>query len=242
MIDLRPTDTRGSVQRVRVSYDAGCDWLEVLPHGFALDGQGDDWFIPVDAHLRYVRAGPHGAIVGFCIRPLSRWHRAAAPHRDVDGPLFEALDLDLRRATATTIANVAAVRWTERSTPDRILFDAACAADREDDAVTLWLAVLALGDDRAYYGLGTTLCSLGRYPEAHDCLREYARMVPDNAWAWSWLGRACEGRDDEEGARQAYESAVRIERDGGFSTDAPRLLRGLDARAARRAGNLRRTP
>jgi hypothetical protein len=52
----------------------------------------------------------------------------------------------------------------------------------------------------------------------------YAELVPEKAWAWCWLGKACEALGDPAEAAQAYERAIALEDAGSFQTDAPQLL------------------
>ncbi len=103
------------------------------------------------------------------------------------------------------------------------------AGDTEE-AVGLWRMCLECGDQMAHYGIGPVLHHLGRHREAYRHLRFYAELVPEDAWAWCWLGRACEALGEEREAREAYERAVALEEAGGFETDAPELLATLAER------------
>lgn len=97
-------------------------------------------------------------------------------------------------------------------------------------------SAVALGDEKARFGLGYTLIDVGRYREAHEALRHYARIDETNGWAWYWLGIACEALADWEGAEYAYREAVMLEREGSFETDAQALLDLMPIRRERREG------
>ena len=62
------------------------------------------------------------------------------------------------------------------------------------------------------------------YREAYEHLRLYSELTPHNAWAWCWLGKACEGLGETGEAAAAYRRAVALEVEGSFETDAPELL------------------
>ncbi len=53
-----------------------------------------------------------------------------------------------------------------------------------------------------------------------------------NAWAWCYLGQACERLENWEGAEYAYRQALEATAGGSFDTDAAELLAGLLARLA----------
>jgi len=56
--------------------------------------------------------------------------------------------------------------------------------------------------------------------------------VRRNAWAWCYLGQACERLQDWEGAEYAYRQALEATARGSFDTDAAELLARLLARLA----------
>ncbi len=112
----------------------------------------------------------------------------------------------------------------------------------DEQAEIYWRACLAAGDPKAHFGLGYTLCDLGRPQEAYGHLLEYTRIVPRNGWAWTWLGQACEGIGEARQAARCYRHAIRLEDDGeGFETDAAERLERLQnrGRTARRRRRLR---
>lgn len=115
------------------------------------------------------------------------------------------------------------------STPDVILFEEAIQADGPERAELAWRLCLGAGDLKAHYGLGYTLRDLGRPREAHPHLCRYTQLAPWNAWAWRWLGYACEAMGELAEARRAFEHAVSLEADddGYFETEAPERLSQL---------------
>src|SRR2546430_1775116 len=92
------------------------------------------------------------------------------------------------------------------------------------DADLDWLIALEYGDQMAHYGLGYTLLALDRPREAYGHLRFYTELSPANAWAWCFLGRACEAIGETAEARAAYERAVEL----GEDTDATDRLTELE--------------
>src|SRR5207302_6238617 len=123
-------------------------------------------------------------------------------------------------------------------TPDRVLFDAAVVAGSRAAALPLWEACLAKGNEMARYAIGYTLLELGRPREAHEQLKHYSALVRRNAWAWCFLGQACERLEDWEGAEYAYRQALEATAGGSFDTDAPELLSALLHRLAARRASL----
>ncbi len=146
---------------------------------------------------------------------------------------FDAPTLALRNATAEHVILAARSTLAGLPTPDVVFFDLAVEEDTEGDdeqAEIYWRACLAAGDPKAHFGLGYTLCDLDRPREAYGHLREYTRILPRNAWAWTWLGQACEGIGEPSQAARCYRRAVRLERDEGFETDAGERLERLQTR------------
>ena len=138
-------------------------------------------------------------------------------------PRFAAPTLGLTDVSAGEVVLATLARFRDTSTFNRALFDAATGAEGEE-AARLWRTCLASGDAMAHYGLGYTLVNLGDFGPAYEHLRCYVELVPQNAWAWCWLGRACAGLDATTEARAAYERAVEL---AGDETDAPELLDAL---------------
>lgn len=115
-------------------------------------------------------------------------------------------------------------------TADAMHFHMAMAAESADEALPQWQLALEAGDMKAHYALGYTLCELGRYRDAYDHLRHYTELVPNNAWAWCWLGQACTGCELCGEARAAYQRAIELDDDE--QTGAAELLAELDEEIA----------
>lgn len=219
---------------VRISYDADMGYLWVLKHGEAVDGPMDgETDMPVEDFYVY-RRGPGGRVIGFGVDGLYEFDVPDPDHPLIPNVRFDAPTLGLRKATAEEVLLAARPVLDACSTPDVVLFDLAVQAgseeDSELDAETLWRQCLAAGDMKAHFGLGYTLCDLGRPHEAFGHLAEYARILPRNAWAWSWLGQACEGIGEPRQAAKCYRRAIRLGRDGSFDTDAEERLHALQSR------------
>lgn len=87
-----------------------------------------------------------------------------------DGPRFDAPTLALREATPGEI--ILAARATLReSTLDVLYFDLAVWAKSKQDDLELaeshWRSCLAADEMKAHFGLGYTLCALGRHREGY---------------------------------------------------------------------------
>jgi tetratricopeptide (TPR) repeat protein len=211
-----------------INRDADYDWLIALAFGRVLDGQPDDQLVAVGDAFAWVLDHPKAAhVVGFAVDDLTEFdpeqHEALwAPN----SPRFAAPTLGLDDASAGEVVIATRARYAHRSTPNRDLFDAAVATEGED-ALHAWQECLATGDAMAHFGLGYTLVELDRHREAYAHLRFYTQLVPANGWAWCWLGQACEGIGSVDEARRAYATAVELEGDGGFSTDARERLEAL---------------
>ena len=82
---------------------------------------------------------------------------------------------------------------------------------------------------RAHFGLGYTLCDLGRPAEAFGHLAMYTEICPRNSWAWVWRGRAARDMGELAEARSCFERAIRCEDEfGAAETDARDFLAALD--------------
>lgn len=219
---------------VYISRDADQDFLTALPLGRVSDGQPDDHYLYVGDAFRWCLDGPAGDIIGFEIVTLRDFDADEPQYAELwQPPRFDAPLLALTRATAAEIAIAAQTRYRDESTLNRIYFDRAVGSSGAA-AVDEWGLCLECGDSMAHFALGYTLLDLGRSVEAYKHLRHYTEMVPTNAWAWCWLGKACVALGATGEARRAYRRAVALEEGGGFETDAPQLLEELDSEAAPR--------
>ncbi|ARP86497.1 tetratricopeptide repeat protein [Bordetella genomosp. 9] len=73
-------------------------------------------------------------------------------------------------------------------------------------------AMLASGkDDKLLrYTLGKAYAEAGNFDKACEHLEVSVSYDPEYSVAWKWLGKARLGRDDKEGARQAWQRASEV--------------------------------
>jgi tetratricopeptide (TPR) repeat protein len=218
---------------VRISHDAGLDYMAALKFGETIDGQLDDETEEPVEGVYVFRRGPAGPVIGFGVENVSEVELPP------DEPLlgrryrFNAPSLGLRDASAEEVILATRAIFGGLSTPDVAFFDLAIDAGEEgnlEQAETYWRVCLASGDPKGHFGIGYTLCDLGRHREAYGHLRAYTGVVPRNAWAWSWLGQACEGIDEPREAARCYRRAIRLERLGSYETDARERMEELERR------------
>lgn len=211
-----------------INRDLGLDFLEAHPFGSVSDGQPADRYRQVGEQFRFMLDRPGGGAIGFEVRPFSDFDPHDRTHAEVwRPPRFTAPALAVAAATAGELVLAARAALLEEPTANRIYFSLALDAGDEEQAVGLWRMCLECGDQMAHYGLGYTLSGLGRQREAYRHLRYYTELVPENAWAWCWLGRVCAALGELGEAHSAYARAVALEERGGFATDAPELLAAL---------------
>ena len=213
------------------------DVLYVYERGYVDDGLEPERKVEICEHVSLVLDLASKECVGFIFGPLSEFDFEAPENSIVwTGPRFDVPVFGIEQGTVGLIAATARLILGELRTPDRVLFEAAVQAADPDEALALWEACLAEGNELARYALGYTLLELDRPREAHDQLKRYSALVRRNAWAWCYLGQACERLEDWEGAKYAYRQALEATSGGSFDTDAPELLSALLHRlAARRA-------
>jgi len=205
-----------------INRDADLDWLIALDFGRVLDGQPSDHFLPVSDECAYCLDQPDGKIVGFSIGGLTDFD--PEDHDELwDEPHFDAPVFGLRDVPAGAIVLAVKAHLVDESTINRLLFKQAIAA-KGGEAVDLWSRCLQSGDPMAHYALGYTLLGMERTREAYGHLRAYTELCPWNAWAWCWLGRACEALGERTSAIDAYRRAVDLDDE---DTDAPELLNAL---------------
>lgn len=179
---------------------------------------------------------PDGAeCKGFVFDNLSTFDFEAAENAVVwTGPRFDVPALGVEQGTIGLVAATARLVLGELRTPDRVLFDAATRAHGYAEALPLWEACLDEGNELARYALGYSLLALSRPREAHEQLKRYSALVRRNAWAWCYLGQACEQLEDWEGAEYAYRQSLEATAAGSFDTDADERLAALLHDLARR--------
>lgn len=214
-----------------LNHDADYDWLIALEYGAVLDGQSTEQHAAVSESFTFVTEKVGGRAIGFAIDEFSEFDPEDPEHRAIwSEPRFDVPELGLRDVPAGAIA-VAAVSYLDgESTRNRDYFDAAVAEEDPAEALTWWRYCLQTGDMMAHYGLGYTLCELGRHRDAYQHLRAYTELVPTNSWAWCWLGKAAEAVGDHAEAAQAYERATELEQAGATETEAAELLTALRTR------------
>jgi tetratricopeptide (TPR) repeat protein len=218
---------------LRLSYDADLDFLWALKFGEAIDGQlPDETDEPAEGFYLY-RRGPRGPVIGFGVENLSEFQLPDPDEPLLGGGLrFDAPAVGLGDASAEEVI-LASRTMIDDSTPYVVFFDMAVQASGDGEleaAETLWRCCLQAGDMKAHFGLAYTLCDLGRYREAYGHLRTYTKIVPRNAWAWSWLGQASEAIGEPQEAVRCYRRALRLERAGSYETDARERLTKLERR------------
>lgn len=237
-IDLHATGAAEGEGGVLVSNLPDLDRLTVLLPGRVSDGALEEDWVRVGEDFRYLLDPRSRQVYGFDLFNVSEFDFDDPQYEAIwRPPLFDAPILGLSGASAGLIAAAARLTYGDEDTPNRVLFHAALDAQERGGrqaALELWQACLATGDEMARFAVGYTLAGLGRFREAHDALRHYCRTDENNAWAWVWLGRACEGLEDWEGAEFAYREAIRLDAAGSFETDAEEWLAKLRARRSRK--------
>ena len=207
-----------------LSYDEHLDWLTLIEFGAVENAQPEDHWRGVSDSFGYLLRHPGGPEIGFKILSFSEFDPEAEEVAEIwEGPRFDVPTLGLKGSTAGEIVLAARPFLAGHSTVNRVYFNAAMQAEGAE-AERLWRYCLQAGDLMAHYALGYTLYELERYHEAYRHLRAYTELVPADGWAWSWLGRACEGMGELEEASSAYEKAIELD---GDETDAPELLVNL---------------
>jgi tetratricopeptide (TPR) repeat protein len=211
-----------------VSRDVVYDWLIALPFGHVSDGQPDDHYRSLGDQFRWCLDGPGGTVVGFEVSRLLEFDPSASEYESIwDDRSFDAPLLGLTDASAGEIVAAAKVEYDHEPTINRVYFNQAMSLNGYD-AVATWKLCLEAGDSMAHFGLGHTLLELGELREAYAHLRHYAEIVPTNAWAWCWLGKACSALGEVAEARTAYRRALALEEVCGLTTDARECLEELD--------------
>ena len=167
------------------------------------DGQPAARYRMVGEHFRFMLDRPGGDPIGFEVRPFREFDPHDPAHAEIwQPPRFAAPTLGVIDATAGEVVLAARASLLDEPTANRIYFSLALDESDTEQAVGLWKMCLECGDQMAHYGLGPTLHEFGRYREAYRHLRFYVELVPQNAWAWCWLGKACEALGEWGEARR----------------------------------------
>jgi tetratricopeptide (TPR) repeat protein len=205
-----------------INRDPDLDWLIALEYGRVCDGHPPEQFRAVGKHFGWMLDRPGGRrVIGFCVTALREFDPEAHPAL-WRGPHFDAPLFGLTRARAGEIVLATKAALLDEPTTNRCYF-ADAVADEGERALAAWRQCLECGDQMAHYGLGYTLLALDRAREAYGHLRFYTELSPANAWAWCFLGQACEAIGETAEARAAYEKAAELADD----TDAHARLRAL---------------
>ena len=220
-------------QPLYLSRDAHYEYLTAIEWGRVEDGQAPDQWLEVSEDFSFLLDSPEGRIIGFRIEGLLRWEPLEEEEQAIKAAgRFDAPVLGLRNAGALRIAADAARFFGEDNSINRDFFDRAteCGANDEyEQELYWWRCCLQAGDAMAHFGIGYTLCDLGRYREALPYLRHYARIASHGPWSWVWLGRCQSGLGRFEQARDSYAKATALSEAGADKTDAPELLAELDS-------------
>jgi tetratricopeptide (TPR) repeat protein len=220
---------------LHLSLNAEDDWLVAVEFGAVIDGKPDDEMLCECAEFGYYLDEPGGTVIGFWVDDLSGFDPEGLEGSIWDGPQFAVPVLGLEGACAGEIVLAAKATFAGLTTVDNVFFEYAVERQDSEQAEIGWRICLGAGNLKAHFGLGYTLCDLGRFPEAYGHLRRYTELCPKNSWAWCWLGKACAGKGEHEEARRAFERAIELEAAGSFETDAEELLEGLGAPEGERA-------
>jgi tetratricopeptide (TPR) repeat protein len=220
---------------LKLTVDRTNDVLLAIAHGHVVDGKQEDEYIRLTEQVALLLADPEGDLIGFVVDGISGLEPGEGPEELWETPDFHVPEIGLRNANAGEILTAGLAAYPGSSTLDAELFHQ--AVNNQDDAEIedYWRLCLGAGDLKAHFGLGYTLCELGRHREAYAHLRYYTELVPRNAWAWCWLGHACAGAGERAEAILAYEQALELERKGSFETDAAECLGNLGVRSAGRS-------
>jgi len=218
-----------------VSHVPARDALYVHERAFVFDDLEPARCVEVCDQVRLMLDLSADRCVGFVMNGLSCFAFEAPENAVVWGrPRFDVPALGIEQGTVGLIAATARLLLAGLRTPDRVWFDQALAAGESEEAIELWQACLDEGNELARYALGYTLLNHGRALEAKEQLKHYSSLVRWNAWAWCYVGQACEALEDWEEAEYAYRQALTATRAGANDTDAPERLAELLRR--RRAG------
>jgi hypothetical protein len=218
-----------------LTLDPEWDRLSVIEFGSVWDGQPDEFSgrLSSDERVIFLFGGPGGPVIGFMVHQPHDFDPEEFEDRELwERPRFAVPLLGLADASIGEIVLAVQGRFEPgEPTNDAMFFHMAIDASHlEKDlpkAAWCWRMALEAGDLKARLALGYSLVELGEFRQAYEHLRLYAELTPHNAWAWCWLGRACEGLGETSEASSAYRRAVELEADGGFETDAPELLARL---------------
>ena len=212
-------------QPLALTVDRQNDCLYAIEFGKVIDGKCEDEYVRLDDSFAYVLDEPFGDMIGFVVDGLD--YDLYQTDAIWQGPEFVVPALPLGKCTAGELVAAALALYSDTSTADAQTFHMAVSANEGHD-IDAWILCLGTGELKAHFGLGYTYWEHGHFAEAYTHLRHYTTLVPRNAWAWCWFGKACGSLGELGEAREAFERALEIEREGGVETDAGELLASLD--------------
>ena len=235
MSDELPTDA--TTIPLHLTVDPYWDTLTAIAFGRVDDGLPPEQcpVLDEDERIGFLLDAPGaGPVIGFRVREPHAVDVPALTSDEVwSGTRFEVPALGLVGVGVGEVLLAVQGRYRkDEPTADALYFHAAINAGDEDgddliEAEGNFRLALEAGDMKALFGLGYTLVEAGCPQEAYDLLRRYTQLTPLNAWAWSWLGRACADMGAATEARAAFERAIACEEEGSFETDASAYLREL---------------
>jgi hypothetical protein len=161
------------------------DTLYVLLRGYVADGLEPERKVEICEGVSLVLDLDGKACVGFIFGGLSDFDFEASTNAAVwTGPRFDVPALGIDQGTVGLVSATARLVLGTPRTPDRLLFDTAVNVTDPEEALAIWEACLAEGNELARYAIGYTLLELERPEEAHEQLKRYSALVRRNAWAW----------------------------------------------------------
>lgn len=215
--------------RLIISRDVDYDYFSAIEFGSVDDGQPADAWCVLEEQVGLLYE--QDRCVGCRVEDFATFDPDLPQFESIwTRPRFDVPQLGLSNVTAGEICVAGLVAYAAKPTLNRRYFDRAVAAggrDERAEAAKLWRCCLEAGDLMGHYGLGYTLYELEDFRGAYRHLRAYTEVTPSNAWAWSWLGRACIALGEHDEARAALGTAMQLEAEGGEETDAPELLECL---------------
>ncbi len=229
MADISST-TAGERGRPRlyINHIAEFDWLIALEYGRVDEGQRDDAWTGITENFGYLFERER--CVGFKLIGFSEFDLDAPEHEPLwSGPRFDAPTLALSNCSAGEVILAARAHYGDRSSTNRLYFNAAIEAQSTDESLAEWLGCVESGDSMAHYGLGIALYDRGEYTRAYTHLRFYATIAPREAWAQFWLARAALAIGEHAEAGAAARKAQAL---GGDE----HLLRSIDSLLAQLSG------
>lgn len=213
--------------RLYVNNITDLDWLIALEFGRVDEGQPAEAWAGVSEHFGFLFDDDR--CVGFKVLGFSDFDLEDEAHQPLwDGPRFDAPSLALSDATAGEVILAARVHFGERSSINRLYFNEAVSAVRDEDALNGWINCVEAGDSMAHYGLGVKLFEAGFTARAYTHLRFYASIAPREPWAQYWFAKAALAIGENGEASEAARRVQELDADENLAV----LVTGLQAEIA----------